>query len=298
MGIWEQRRFMSAAGNEGSDSVEGSGLGVPAADSPNWYDSFSDESLKANPSVTKYKTAEDAAKGIASLVGMVGAEKIVKPDYDNPEDVQRFHDEVGIRPEGAGDYKLPEGVTVPEVGWDDGFAMRMIDAMHKAGASQEMFEAVMVPYLGEATAATEMLAAREMQGYEATQTALSTEYGLEKDAALDVGNRAVTAIFGDAAGEISELHLADGTRLSDHMPYIRAMVAYGKQLHEESPPEGRPAGQGFGMTPKQAQKELEKLKGDPEFNRSFGDRKDPGHKAAAERWQQLNSYARPPTETP
>lgn len=290
MKVWEKSVFQSAASDVPEGSVEEPvGAGAGAAEGA-WYDGF-DESLRSNPSVTKFSSPEELAKGYAHAVQSIGADKIIRPRADDPADKARFYNELG-RPESADGYVLPSGVSLPEAGWDNQSAMRMVEKFHEAGATQEMFDIIMPAYIQETTSAMQAAAQHHQSVGEDTQKQMESEYGLKLEENLNLGNRAVEELFGEKADAITQLPLATGGTLGQNMDFIRALVKFGGSLVEENMSGGTAPGI-HGMTPEQAEREITMLKADKEFNADFGDRAAPGHDLAVERWNQLHRYKNP-----
>ena len=78
-----------------------------------WYESLSDD-LKTNPTIQKYKSVEEMAKGLVNVNKLVGQKGVVKPPEDaDPELWDKYYNDLG-RPESADAYELSDLEDMPD----------------------------------------------------------------------------------------------------------------------------------------------------------------------------------------
>ena len=103
--------------------------------SEDWKGGLSDE-LRDHPSLKKYSTVENLAKGYINASSMLGKDKLVKPS--NEDEWNEFYTEMG-RPEGATGYKFTYEAEVPEElqAYTNGRVDAFKETAHQLGLTSE-----------------------------------------------------------------------------------------------------------------------------------------------------------------
>jgi hypothetical protein len=271
--------LLGGAGGGGTPPPGGGGTG-------SWLDTLPQD-IRSSPSLIKYKSIEELAKGHINAESLIGKKRIAAPDQSwKDTDWEEFYKSVG-RPETPDGYKLPE-LKLPEGLKADGAKVKKArEAFHKAGLTGRQFEAAMGLYAEELSTAHEAeRVARETAISEGTN-ALKQKWGDKFDANLDVA-RNVLKKFG-SSGLLKQI---EDSGFGNNPEFIASLHAIGSAILDD-----RARGQGGGdldiMDSTRATREIETLKMDAGFQKILNDPKDPGHKAAVERWMSLFSKAHP-----
>lgn len=271
-------------GASGGDGGAGDGGGDGGAADPDWLEKLSAEGGDAdNPANRDYvkgkgfKTLDDLVKSYREAEKAVRASgKIVVPgDGAKPEEIAAFHKAIGV-PDKAEDYAVdaPEGVEL-----DGDLVTPLREVALKAGVPAKGFKAL-----------AEGLVAIQLDQLEAMKTAedgsaatLLKEWGAEKDAKLAAVNNAMRALDLKPADVAA---MQRGFSLQGEpgsAKVLKLLARLGDGMAEDALLGG--GGQKrFGITGPEAQKEIDKLIVDKEFQGKIA-AKDP---AAVERWNRLN----------
>jgi hypothetical protein len=160
-----------------------------------WFDNLPDD-VKADPNVSKYKTAEEFARGHQSVVKLVGQKGVIIPKDDAPQaEKDAFLNTLG-RPEKPEGYKFTpvEGlhpsikVTPESEAWYRGLA-------HKAGLTQAQADMVNSEYMKATNAAIMQREGVEQKELDTAITELRREWLQDYDVNLKMVNRFI-AKFG------------------------------------------------------------------------------------------------------
>ncbi len=108
-----------------------------SATSGSWLESL-DPDYRANPSIAKFKSQNELARGYINAEKLVGAEKIPTPKDDwTDEDWSNFHSKLG-RPDKVEDYDL--GAFPPPAGLPS-----RVNRLRKAGSRSASFVPIRMP---------------------------------------------------------------------------------------------------------------------------------------------------------
>ena len=164
-----------------------------AAGNPDaWYGKFGNPDLRGFAELKGWQSPEDAVSSVANLEKIIDAEKagktLVMPDFNNPDEVNKFFDKLG-RPANVKDYdiKAPEGDT-------SGFADAMAQVMHEKGLTKEQAQSLYGKYNEVAQAAAERQAQARLQQSENEMKSLFNEWGINKDANVELTRRVTNAL--------------------------------------------------------------------------------------------------------
>lgn len=198
--------------------------GADPAPLASWMESLPDD-LKADKTLSRYKSVEDLAKGLVEKQAMIG-NRIELPKADDPDSFARFA--AAVRPEKPEDYTI----TVPD-GQDATFAEAMRPVFHDAGLHPAQVERLVAANNDYATAQAEAadaagraeLAAIEAgmgkQEFAAAKMATNawlTRMGIpvkfDTDLARLVGAGNSVRLLFDIAGRTGELGKIDDTEMA------------------------------------------------------------------------------------
>ena len=262
----------------------------PTQTAPEWLGRVPEE-LRSNPSLTKFQSEGDLAKSYVEIQKMVGADKVAAPNENWTDDEwSDFYDRVG-RPGEPGAYSF-DNIAVPEgLPVEDGLALTMIEAAHKAGLSQRQFDSMFNTFLGTQGGMMAEAMQATTNAPAATEQALREEWGTAAPENFKNLRRAY-AWFGREA--LDEINVEGGGKLGDHPGFLRLLAAKGAEMAQHGTFGGDvKQNVGFGKTPQDAQSEIASLQNDEKFQRAYMDRDNPEHKFAVERMGALYEQAYP-----
>ena len=197
------------------------------ADTEDWRSQIP-EDIAGHKSLEHIQDVGSLAKSYVSAQSMIGADKIAIPGkYATDEDWAEVDTRLG-QPETPDGYnlenKLPEGIEA-----DEQMLSQFSEMAHKVGLRPNQAQSLLDWYNTTVGETTQFQAAE----YEATQQSiekdLQREFGPAYQDSLDnaVG---ITAQFGSE--EMTEIMLADGTRLGDNPDFIRMNVGIANFISE------------------------------------------------------------------
>ena len=267
----------AAGAGEGAGGAAG---GAGAADKP-FYEAFATEDLKTNPSVQKYKTAEELAGAYVNLekrFGIDPARRIDLPADPNDKDGMRaVYTKLGLpdKPEGYG-MALDDKATDADKALLGSFTAKA----HELGLPANMAKGVMGFWMEQVAAANkateEAWAARTTEG----KAALQQEFGAAYDAR--------TKEIGDLVGKYGDPELAKMLSGDGLAAYPNVAKMLGKLVDRMAEPGsaggegGDAARSGGAMTPAQAKAAARALESDPVKGAALQDRNHPQHKAVVD----------------
>ena len=241
-----------------------------------WYESLPEE-LKNEPTVQKYKTVEEAAKGLVNAVKMIGRDKVVvpKPDAD-PSEWESFFDAVG-RP------KTPDEYKVELENADGDFLKSFKDAAHRSGLNQQQVDGLL-SFWNQATerAVEKMQTSRQAEITEGVE-ALKKDWGTAFDREVAVAKRAVRSLCDEEQMELLNEGLGNDPRI------VKLFNRLGKMMGEDT----LKALPDSTTVVESAKAEITRLKGDASFIQKLNDKMSPGHREAVEQFRILHERAFP-----
>lgn len=219
-----------AATSDGGGDRLGDGAAPDTGGTPDWRESLpADMQAFANQFASPadaVKTALDLRQKLSTSIQVPGA------DADPASRIAVF-DRLG-RPESVDDYDIAVPENLPDwVSFEDdgvqGAQRSFLEAMHGAGATQEMVDAALGWYW---THLTESEATRDHvleDDYAAAEAGLRREWGRDFDANLEHAGRAVAAFGGRDLNEAFEQY-----GLSNHPAVVRAFARIGRTMGEDT----------------------------------------------------------------
>lgn len=277
----------SGGAGGGAGGADGGDAGKGAAD---WRAGLPDD-LKSHASLKDIKDIPSLAKSFVHAQQLVGAEKLPKPQKNWTEaQWNDFYKGVG-RPETPDKYSYKPDMTKFEgIQIDDAKMATTKAQLHKLGLTDSQVSGALDYYLGTvASQAKEINDARTAQQTIA-MTALRQEFGDDYDTKLSIAGGVVKK-FGSP--ELHELVEKEG--LGNNPAFIKLFASIGEAMMDD-----KAVGSGFGLVVTDAATalaEINQLKGDADFQKALGDRSNPGHKVALEKWEMLHGKAYPPKKS-
>lgn len=269
--------LLSALGGE-----PGNGGGTPPAA---WHSTLP-EDIRSAPAILKYKSVEELARGHVNAESLIGKKRLEAPnDKWGENEWKAFYKEIGV-PETPDAYKLPEKLTKMEgLQLDEEKLKKVNAALHAVGLTPKQHAAVLEYYAGTLSEATAAQKATQDAAMQAGITKLKGDWGVNYEQNLDVA-RSVLKKFG---GEDTLARLEE-TGFANDPSFIQMLHKIGTGMLEDK---GR-GGSGSGLQvldSTAALNEINTLKMDKDFQAAMNDARNPGHKAAVERWTALHAKA-------
>lgn len=238
------------------------------APSDDWKASLPDD-LRDDKSIATIQDIPNLVRSFKNAQSMIGADKVVLPGkYATDEDYNEFYSKTG-RPDTPDGYELEMGENPNE---EMGNWFR--ETAHQFGLNGKQAQGLLTAY----NALEQNQAQAQTENYQELQQAVSKElkkeYGDAFDDRLALGNGLVNEFGGGK--ELSELQLADGTRLGDSPAFIRFAVKAGEYIREKVSEDAFEGIEktGVGMSPSEAQSQLVSLEAP---NSPLWDNKHPQH---------------------
>lgn len=246
-----------------------------------------DESIRDDPSLATYKDVNGMAKSLINAQKMIGADKVAVPGkYTTDEEWNAFYAKIG-RPETADGYELSVSENIGE----DGAAF-FKELAFKHGLTQKQAEGIIGEY-GTYIEGVGQKSEEQIEEYRVgLEKDLQKQWGENYQATLDRSNDVVD-FFSPEGEELTEIKLADGTRLGDHPQVIEMLANVGQFLSEkigEDSFSGRDNVPGMALD--DVQKELNDLMAPT--NTAYWDKNHPDHARSVQRALQLREMINPP----
>ena len=283
-----------ASASTTTQNSEAAGASAAAASAngaqPSWWESFTDETLKTSPNVTRYKTVEDAARALDLANKRLGVppERLLKIP-EKPDDAEGWgavHKALG-RPDKAEEYQIALGETATEA--DKQFVEGFREVAHKAGYTQPQIAAAVEYLNGVTIKAAEAAEAAQKAAAEQTAAALKKEWGDK----FPVYQKEIGKLVLDNGGQelLDELN-ASGLGNS---PSLSKFLA--KLVDRMAEPGAAPGGGGNVndgvMTPAQAKAARLALEADPEKGRALRDKNHTLHASVTEERNRYLKFENP-----
>jgi len=183
------------------------------------------EDLRDHSALTSINDVPNLAKSFVNAQSMIGRDKIAIPSqHSSPDDWNQVYEKLG-RPEGPDNYEMevPEGSNEDFVGWYKNTA-------HELGLNNAQAQMLANKY-SEFVGAQVEANTPDVNALQNEQAGiLQKEYGAKFDENMSLGNSIVTE-FGQEG--MTELVLADGTRLGDSAAFAQTMVSIGEFIREK-----------------------------------------------------------------
>jgi hypothetical protein len=274
-------------GGEGDEGGSGGGGGTGGGGTAVWTDSI-DVSRRTDPTIQKYKSADELAKAHIDIQKLVGMDKLPlpkKPYTESPDDYGIVFDRLG-RPSDPNAYKIPEikdlPADFPKASEEDLKAFKTL--AHKIGLMPHQVEAL-YKYQVDQTKNVLNGNAQASESFRVdSEKFLRKEWGKSFDTKLQTINKGLKK-FGD---EQFEQLLQGG--LGNHPAFARFLDKVFSNFGEDGEFIGEPKGAGM-MTPDEAKSAIPKFREDQK--KILSNKLHPEYKAVTEQLNRLYQFAYP-----
>ena len=270
----------TGAGKEGAEE-EGAAAasGDKGGEEKSWTDDL-DPEYRDDPSISKYKSANEMAKGVKNLVSKLGADKIASPKDDwTKEQWAEFYDSTG-RP---AEYNF-EAVSVPEPMQGDDGGDIFKEMAHEHGLSQKQAEGIFQTYLNKANENIEKAKTEQAEQRVEARTELRKEWGAKYPANMKLASK---TFMEEATEEQKAKFIKYGW--ADDPDVIKLFAKLGGERSEDVIGDGTIA-DGV-KTPDEAQQAIAEIKGNKEH--PYFIKGHPEHEIAKARMDELYAQAYP-----
>jgi hypothetical protein len=224
----------------------------------NWKEGLS-EDLRGEETLNTFKDFPGAIKMLVHAQKQIGKDHITAPGEHSPqEDWDAFY-KAGGRPETAGDYQIEIGDDIKEH-VPDNRVLAARDVFHKLGMNQAQVAGVMDLYKGFISEDLQSLASETQTTVSEAEALIDKMQGAAKPQRVHLANQFIDQ---NVRPEYKDQVVAEINK-SNLKPFILDMFASSQAKmveHQISPP---PPG-GSGMTPAQANEEMQKLQATPGY---------------------------------
>jgi hypothetical protein len=274
-----------AAGGSGGSSGGAAGGGSGGAG--DWLTTLP-EALRADPSLVKFKSGEELARGYINAQKLIGAKRLEapQPTWDEKK-WEEFYTQVG-RPDVPDKYVLPEGVKPSEkLSLDEKRMKETREVMHKLGLTEKQGKELLGYYVKSMNESMQAADGEMGKRRDLAMATLRGKYGEALDEKIKIGIAAANKLGGE---EFTAW--LDRTGVGNDPELINVMVQVGEMMAEDVGGGGGGGG-GAGSTREVAAAEISRLRTDSDFLRALTTQHDPGHAEAAKKWLELHQRAFP-----
>ena len=240
------------------------------------------EDLQANPSITKFKSAEAMGHSYLELQKTLGADKVALPGKDaKPEEMNTFYNRLG-RPDKVEGYELSDWEPPKDVPWSMDNTSKMLEKMHARGLSKAQAQGLLADQAELAEAQWYEHGENVVKSRDQTVADLKKKYGAAFEPKRVAGKNAALALIEKLGLSENpfEQKLPDGRLVGDLPGMVEVMMQFGEDVAEDA---GSGPGARTTRTPGEAQNELNAMLGDTEKYKILTDVSHPEHKALQER---------------
>ncbi len=206
----------------------------PAETAPAWPDDLPEELAKA---AQKFAGPTEALRSYVELERRLGRAVVLPGEGADAAEWRQFHRRLGV-PERPEDYPVsfPERLDVGEAGGVLAERRgRFLAAMQAAGATPGVVQAALDWFGGEVEGLEGAGAARGDRAEAAAEGELLRAWGPDYERNLALARRAVQRFGAEEGRALTELTLADGSRLGSQAGFLRLLAAVGGALLEDQP---------------------------------------------------------------
>jgi len=243
--------------------------------------------LRDNPSLKSINDIPSLAKSYVHAQSLVGAEKVVMPkETAGQEEWDNFFNKLG-RPSKPEDYKLGKPENFPDQLFDKEMNEHMLKVFHESGLTSRQAKTLYGKYMDYVNNRVQKGTAEQQQQAEQAIAAMKQRYGPDYNVRVAAAQRAIQQF-----GSPELVGYLEKTGLGNSPELIGLFSNVGLAMAESKADQGGDSSFG-GVSPTQAQAELDQLRGDGDFVKKLTDKSQVGHKEAAKRWQTLHAIAFP-----
>jgi len=249
-----------------------------------WNENLAPE-IKDHPCMSSFTSYEDVCKSYVGAQSLIGVDKIPVPKDEKDENWGVVYNRLG-RPEKPEGYKMEEVKDLPE-GFKvtDESVKEYMNVAHQHGLSQKQAAGLYDFYIKQQGSQYGSALKGVADAAEATSKALRVEYGAAYDGQIALANKTLQHLAGEDSKELA-------AKYGNDPKFIKMMVKVGNDMSEDILGTGAP--RPGAMTPAAALKEANAMLGDA--SSALNNALHPEHKAAVQRYTELNQLAHPGTE--
>lgn len=250
------------------------------------------EEIRGDASLAQVKTIGDLGKGYVNAQRLVGTDKIPAPQKGWTDQQWAEHYARLGRPEKPDAYKFPEAVKLVDgVKLDDAKLAKAREHFHKLGFTPQQAEGMFTYYANILNEAVTSETSQAEQSRISAEAKLRQELGGEEQyrAAAEMANSMLIK-FGTP--ELVAFFTGNPA-LGNHPEMVKFLHKVSSLISDDKL---RGAGGGTGpivSDSTQAQREINRLSSDKEFQEALHDRSHVGHRDAVERWEHVFRVAFP-----
>ena len=271
----------TGSGGSGDPGASGGGAGgnQGAGGSASWRDSLPDD-IKNDPSIANFNDVASLTKSYISTKAHVRKKGVIVPGQKaTPEEWATFYREIGLPDPDKYDIKSPEGA-------DANLITKFKEIAHKAGMLPRQAQEILDWFWKHET---DTMASRKAE-YDRSRKdgieALRKEWAQGWDKQVAFARQGVSHVGGEEFQKYLET-----TGLGDDPQIIRMMAKVGALLGEDRLRGDGGGGRMDGMTPAEAQKQIETIMGNP--NHPYFNTSHPGHGTAVREMGELFKASTP-----
>jgi len=237
------------------------------------------EDLQGESSLQSFQDVGQLAKSYVHSQRMIGQDKIAIPGKNaTEEDWKQVYQKLGV-PESADKYDVK--YTVQE-GASEQPVKDFLGHAHKMGLLPHQAQGILDYYTQLETAGREEIDKQNTLSLQNSQEQLRKDFGLAYDKEVAKANTMYNKFF-DA--DLKDVKLADGSNILNHPGFVKSLAKLSNSFSEDNISGGQD--ESGAMTPDQAEKEINKIMGDP--NGPYWNKKHPNHEAAVKEVFQLQN---------
>ena len=198
-------------------------IAQPSEEVANWRSELP-EDIREHSSLSSIQDVGNLAKSYINAQSMIGRDKIPVPsEHSSPEDWDNVYDRLG-RPATPDDYEVQLNDDS-----DESFVAWYKNTAHEIGLNPTQATKLAEAYTRLSEEQMEAAPDQAVMRSE-RETALKKEYGGKYDESMELGRSMLTE-FSDEP--LTEIDLADGSKLGDNPDFIRTMVNVGEFIREK-----------------------------------------------------------------
>lgn len=276
------------AGSGGSPGAGGGAGGAGAGAPPPFIETLPQE-LRAEPSLKTVPDVATLAKNYVNAQKLIGTKRMPVPDANWTEQQwSELYNMLG-RPETPDKYPVPEIKLEEGLQFDEKKMETVKQHFHKLGLSDKQAKGVLEYYLNSLNESAKSERTNTDAAVQAAENELKQTWGDKYNANLELA-KGVIRKFGDE----KLLNQLAGSGMANNSQLIQLLSKLGGMMSEDKSKGGM--GADLGLTDAtRATQEIDSLKTDVAFMRALTTQRDPGHKAAVDRWARLHKLAFPGT---
>jgi hypothetical protein len=261
------------------EPVQGGEPAVESGTTGAFYESLS-EDLRIEPTMQRFKTADDLAKSYLDLRKSLGDDRVAMPKEGDAEGFDNLYEKLGMPKDGKYGIEkaqLPDGMGEQNL---EAFEAKAREMRLTAEQAKGLYDW----YTGTAVEAYKSEGQRFEDEMAAGEKDLRSEWGLKYEENLQKSNQAFVDLFGDQADIIKE-------KMGNNTAFIKGMAKAAEMVSEDGV--GKFSNNNFTKTPAEARMELDTILSDS-THAYWGNKDKNGndiprsvHKAAVEQVESL-----------